>query len=155
MKYFIHRNQLNDVVNRIVYFPHCEINRGQIFFTKECFTSEDRDCNLFISPNARIDCTGNVTIDAWTMIGHGTVILTHDHYHYGRKPLLLLQEEKGINWSNLSIGKDVWLHNCTVLNQVSKIPDGVVVGVNSTLTKNPGPYEIWAGSPAKKIGNRL
>ena len=154
MKYFIHRNQLNDVVNKIVYFPHCEIHRGQIFFTKECFTSEDRDCNLFISPSARIDCTGNVTIDAWTMIGHGTVILTHDHYHYGRKPLLLLQEEKGINWSSLTIGKDVWLHNCTILNQVSKIPDGVVVGVNSTLTKDPGPYEIWAGCPARKIGNR-
>lgn len=154
MKYFTPRNRLKDVIDKVLYYPHRELRCGKFLLTKACFASTDRDCNLFISQHARIDCTGNVTIDAWTMIGRGTTILTHDHYHSGKKPLLLLQEEKGIVWSDLTIGKDVWLHNCTILNQVSNIPDGVVVGVNSTLTKNPGPYEIWAGSPAKKVGNR-
>jgi acetyltransferase-like isoleucine patch superfamily enzyme len=30
----------------------------------------------------------------------------------------------------------------------------VVIGAGSVLTKNPGPYEIWAGNPARKIGMR-
>ncbi|THB78768.1 MAG: hypothetical protein D6B25_03295, partial [Desulfobulbaceae bacterium] len=41
-----------------------------------------------------------------------------------------------------------------VLYQVTEIPDGVVLGAGSILTKNPGPYEIWAGNPARKIGER-
>ncbi|MBW1750927.1 MAG: hypothetical protein JRJ37_09570 [Deltaproteobacteria bacterium] len=38
--------------------------------------------------------------------------------------------------------------------QVTHIPNGVVIGAGSVLTKNPGPYEIWAGNPARKIGMR-
>ena len=34
------------------------------------------------------------------------------------------------------------------------VRDGFVLGAGSVLTKNPGPYEIWAGAPAKKIGYR-
>jgi acetyltransferase-like isoleucine patch superfamily enzyme len=30
----------------------------------------------------------------------------------------------------------------------------VVLGAGSLLTKNPGPYEIWAGVPAVKIAKR-
>jgi serine O-acetyltransferase len=29
-----------------------------------------------------------------------------------------------------------------------------VLGAGSVLTKNPGPFEIWAGNPARKIGQR-
>lgn len=31
---------------------------------------------------------------------------------------------------------------------------GCVIGANSVLTQSTGEYEIWAGVPAKKIGNR-
>jgi len=30
----------------------------------------------------------------------------------------------------------------------------VVLGGGSVLTRNPDPYEIWAGNPARKIGER-
>jgi len=49
----------------------------------------------------------------------------------------------------------VWIHDgAMVLYQVTEIPDGVVVAAGAVLTKNPGPYEIWAGVPAKKIAER-
>ncbi len=54
-----------------------------------------------------------------------------------------------------TIGRDVWIHDGSlVLYQVTHIPDGVVLGGGSVLTRNPGPYEIWAGNPARKIGER-
>lgn len=31
---------------------------------------------------------------------------------------------------------------------------GTVIGANSVLTQSTGEYEVWAGVPAKKIGNR-
>ena len=34
------------------------------------------------------------------------------------------------------------------------IADGAVIAANSVVNKDVGPYEIWGGSPAKKIGDR-
>jgi len=34
------------------------------------------------------------------------------------------------------------------------VGEGTVVGANSVLTRSTGQYEIWAGAPAKKIGDR-
>lgn len=128
----------------ICYAPHPETRTGNIKVHP----------NVSLNTKCRIDVTGDVEIGEYCMIGEGTQILTHDHYHEGREPLLLLQKEKGVKWQNKKIGKDVWLHGCLVLSQVSEIPDGVVVGAGSVLTKNPGPYEIWAGNPAIKVGQR-
>jgi acetyltransferase-like isoleucine patch superfamily enzyme len=41
-----------------------------------------------------------------------------------------------------------------VLYQATHLPDGFVLGAGSVLTKNPGPFEIWAGNPARKVGER-
>jgi len=30
----------------------------------------------------------------------------------------------------------------------------IIIGAGSVLIKNPEPYEIWAGIPAKEIANR-
>jgi acetyltransferase-like isoleucine patch superfamily enzyme len=89
------------------------------------------------------------------MFGARSRIYTHDHIHAGKRPLLEIQETFGIVWQDKYIGADVWIHdNAMVLYQVTHIPDGVVLGAGSVLTKNPGVYEIWAGAPAKKVGER-
>jgi acetyltransferase-like isoleucine patch superfamily enzyme len=73
----------------------------------------------------------------------------------GRTPLFETEASYGVLWQDKTIGADVWLHDGSiVLYQVTHIPDGVVLGAGSVLTKNPGPYEIWAGAPARKIGVR-
>lgn len=35
-----------------------------------------------------------------------------------------------------------------------RIGEGAVVGANSVVTQDIPPWEIWAGSPARKIGDR-
>jgi len=149
------KHQLFEVLKKICYFPHPEVHTGQLSLSTEVFNDSDRETNVVISPGARLDLTGNIFIEPWVMIGAGTTILTHDHFHEGRHvPLLKLQEGKGVKWTDLRLGRDVWLHGCTILPQVTEIPDGVVVGADSVLTKNPNPYEIWAGNPARKIAER-
>lgn len=34
------------------------------------------------------------------------------------------------------------------------VAEGTVVGANSVLTRSTGPWEIWAGVPARKVGDR-
>lgn len=45
---------------------------------------------------------------------------------------------------------------CKVLFGKEKlvVGEGTVVGANAVLTQSTGDWEIWAGIPAKKIGNR-
>ena len=69
----------------------------------------------------------------------------------------------GTNFNNISavptietiIGNDVWIGaNCCIKSGVS-IADGAVVGMGSIVVHDIGPYEIWAGNPAKLIRKRF
>ena len=53
------------------------------------------------------------------------------------------------------VGNDVWIgSNCLIKGGVS-IASGSVIGMGSIVTKDVGPYEIWAGNPAKMIKKRF
>lgn len=147
--------QLQEAIKQAVKYPHKRLHKGELVLSPDVFTSSGRETNLVISRFARIDCTGSVHIGPWCNIGHRSRIYTHDTIHLGKRPLALIEEEFGIHWQDKYIGRDVWIHeSAIVLYQATVIPDGVVIGAGSVLTKNPGPYEIWAGVPAKKIGER-
>ena len=53
------------------------------------------------------------------------------------------------------IGNDVWIGaNCMIRGGVH-IADGAVIGMGSVVTRDVGPYEIWAGNPARFIKKRF
>ncbi len=135
--------------------PHGNVNKGKLLLSPEVFTTAGCETNVTISAFSILDCTGSIHVGPWCMIGARSRIYTHDHCHHGRQPLLALQEKYGVIWQDKYIGSDVWIHeNAIVLYQASILPDGFVLGAGSVLTKNPGPYEIWAGVPARKIADR-
>jgi acetyltransferase-like isoleucine patch superfamily enzyme len=53
------------------------------------------------------------------------------------------------------IGNDVWIGNNAILKGGITISDGAVIGMGAVVTKNVGPYEVWAGNPAKLINKRF
>lgn len=53
------------------------------------------------------------------------------------------------------IGNDVWVGNRVMIKAGVNIADGAVIGMGSVVTKDIGPYEIWAGNPAKFIRKRF
>ncbi|MCU1227787.1 MAG: Chloramphenicol acetyltransferase [Acidobacteria bacterium] len=55
---------------------------------------------------------------------------------------------------DVTIGDDVWLGAGTIVLPGVTIADGAVIGAGSVVTRGIGAYEIWAGNPAKKIGER-
>ena len=54
-----------------------------------------------------------------------------------------------------TIGNDVWIGNQVMIKAGVKIADGAVIGMGSIVTKDIGPYEIWAGNPARLIRKRF
>lgn len=64
---------------------------------------------------------------------------------------------KGHPHSNgdIVLGHDVWCGiNCLILSGVN-IGNGAVIGAGSVVTEDIGPYEIWAGNPARFIKKRF
>ena len=53
------------------------------------------------------------------------------------------------------IENDVWIGNGVRVKSGVRILTGAVVGMGSVLTKDVGPYEIWAGNPARMIRKRF
>lgn len=149
------RIQLQEALEKAVRQPHKHVHKGELVLSPEIYASPDRETNILISRFALIDCTGSIRIGPWCNIAARSRIYTHDHIHFGKTPLLKTEENHGVVWQDKYIGSDVWIADgAIVLYQVTHIPDGVIVGAGAVLTKNPGPYEIWAGNPAVRVGVR-
>lgn len=52
------------------------------------------------------------------------------------------------------ISDDVWIGAGAILLPGSTVASGAVIGAGSVVTRPVGAYEIWAGNPARKIGDR-
>ena len=53
------------------------------------------------------------------------------------------------------VGNDVWIGYQVTFMPGVHIGDGAIIGTNSLVTKNIGPYEIWGGNPARLIRKRF
>jgi len=147
--------QLKAAIEKAVRFPHKHVHKGRLIISPEVYDAPGLETNLVLSPFSLLDCTGSIRIGPWCNIGARTRIYTHDTIHLGTRPLALLENDLGVLWQDKEIGADVWIHDgAMVLFQVTHLPDGFVLGAGSVLTRNPGPYEIWAGNPARKIARR-
>lgn len=56
--------------------------------------------------------------------------------------------------ANVTIGDDVWVGASAVILPGVSIAEGAVIGAGSVVNASVGPYEIWAGNPARKVGER-
>ncbi|WP_392454626.1 CatB-related O-acetyltransferase [Chryseomicrobium aureum] len=83
-------------------------------------------------------------------------ISTSPVFHSGKNILKTNFSNHKFNVNNRTIiGNDVWIGNNVLIKSGIKISDGAIIGMGSILTKDVGPYEIWAGNPAKLIRTRF
>lgn len=59
------------------------------------------------------------------------------------------------SFKKTKIGSDVWVGNNALIKSGVTIGNGAIVGMGSVVTKNVGPYEIWAGNPARLVKRRF
>ena len=100
----------------------------------------------------RIDCSGSVTIGKASHIGRDCQIVTHKHETASRDTPVL---RAAIATSPVTIGDDVMIYSDVVILPGVTIGDGAVVAVRSVVTGDVDAYQIVAGVPARKIGERV
>ena len=97
--------------------------------------------------------------------GHGVVVHSKSkiganvHLYQGvtlgRADIYLPSEQS--KFEGIEIGDEVILSpGCKVLCRegILKVGRGTVIGANAVLLESTGEYEIWAGSPARCVGQR-
>ena len=120
-------------------------------FVKDVYGSFLHGENIRIHNNCLIDISGGVIIEDNVDISQDVKIYTHNHHmekHNWRenKPELNM----------LTIRPNVFIGiRSIILSKVGYIGMNSVIGAGSVLTKSVPPNEIWAGNPARKIGDVL
>lgn len=104
-----------------------------------------------LSYNCIIEATQLIKIGSYTGIAEFTVIRDTNHLIFGTDELWRLTPYIA---QPIVIGDCcAIMSNCYIGPGVA-IGDGAVVGQGSVVMKDIGPFEVWAGNPARKVGHR-
>ncbi len=114
--------------------------------------------------------TATVAIGTNTTIGYHTFIFSSEKITIGDDCLIApfvylvdsdhqiergqLINEQGNQTSPIQIGNDVWIGTGAKILKGVKIGDGAVVAAGAVVSQDIPSYEIFGGTPAKKIGER-
>jgi acetyltransferase-like isoleucine patch superfamily enzyme len=102
--------------------------------------------------NLRTAQAGVIRIGRGCLISQFCSFMSHNHGIDRQRPIA--DQPTAPMKTNVLVGDDVWFGvNCAVLPG-AVIGTGAVIGAGSVVTHEVGPYEIWAGVPARKIGER-
>lgn len=108
----------------------------------------------------------NTSIGAFCSVGGNCTIGAEEHSlsYLSTSPVFTEGHNiLGINFCELpvkeasktTIANDVWIGMGSYIKSGVTISTGAVIGMGSVVTKNVGPYEIWAGNPARFIRKRF
>jgi acetyltransferase-like isoleucine patch superfamily enzyme len=93
---------------------------------------------------------GPVTIGNWCLISPHVYMWANEH---GLDPSSEICTQPIIAMP-IVIGDDVWIGTGSIITGGVTICNHAVVGAGSVVTHDIPEYEIWAGVPARKIGDR-
>lgn len=106
--------------------------------------------HVFIGAGCEFNIRKLITVGANSLIASGCRFIDHDH---GTVAGELMRKQYGLE-KEIIIGNDVWLGCNVVVLKGVEIGDGAIIAAGAVLNKSVLPNEIWAGVPAKKIGER-
>ena len=103
---------------------------------------------------------GRLSIGNYCAFGFDIRFVTSNHSvsTISLQHFLQKQAGKGARHSDkmdIRVGHDVWIGDRAMILPGVTIGDGAVIGGVSVVTKSVEPYSIWAGNPARKIGERF
>lgn len=165
MRVIFHSFRLNKIGKKVFIDSNVQLLR----YPKNISIGDE----VVIKEGARIcSCNENakITIGKRTTIGFNTFIYSSEKIEIGNDCLIApfvyivdsdhkASKHQRINLQGnitapIIIENDVWIaSNVTILKGVH-IGEGAIIAANSVVNKDVLPYEIWGGTPAKKIGNR-
>ena len=110
--------------------------------------------NFLMNTQCVLNAAAGLACGHNVMLGPGVKIWTINHeFMDAGTPI----NQQGWTRESVTIGNDVWLAANVMVLPGSTIPDGVIIGANSMVTKKSviEPYNLYAGNPLRKIKKRI
>lgn len=105
---------------------------------------------VFVGSGCEFNIRQGIEVGDDALIASGCRFIDHDH---GTDLATPMRTQPGPE-AAIGIGRDAWLGcNVVVLKGVT-IGSGAIVAAGAVVTRSVPPREIWAGIPARKIGQR-
>jgi acetyltransferase-like isoleucine patch superfamily enzyme len=105
-----------------------------------------------IGVDSMLDYSGSIFVGNDVWISQNVKVFTHTHPVSGTA----LKRLNTLTYHPLTIEDDAWLGaGSIILPSVGRIGKGAIIGAGAVVTKPVNDYDVVAGNPAKKIGNRL
>src|ERR1700722_4767166 len=106
---------------------------------------------VFVGQGTHLSVMCPMVIGNHCLIGAYSYLLTNNHRFESRTMPI---RDQGYVEKPLVVGDDVWIGaHCVVMPGI-EIGRGAIIGAGSVVTRNVAEYEIWGGTPARKIGTR-
>lgn len=136
----------------IIFSPSYVYDRGKIrqsaviYYRENLKLGSDSDINEFCV----LDATGGITI------GNDVLTGTHVHIYSIEHNIRPDGNIRGNGYivKPTVIGNDVWIGGAAIITAGVTIGNHAVIGAGSVVTHDVPEWGIYAGNPAKKIGDR-
>jgi acetyltransferase-like isoleucine patch superfamily enzyme len=139
--------------NSVEIGKNCDIQDGITFWIQSPFKIDNRIIigdNVFIGRNTEFNCCKSIRIGNNCLIASSTVFV--DSSHTFVKDELITNQRLALK--EITVEEDVWIGTgCKILFGI-RLGRGCIIGAGAVVNKSVPPYEIWAGIPARKIGER-
>lgn len=139
--------------HKITIGKGCYFLDGHYFWFKHPFSEENYvkfGERVYMGRNVTFNCNSQITIGDDSMIADNCLFVDINHNIYRDQVI----SSQPLDVGRIVVGKDVWVCvGCYILKGVT-IGDGAVIGAGSVVNRDVPPYEIWAGIPARKVGER-
>jgi len=105
----------------------------------------------FIGQDSFLNAVEEITIGRYAAIAAGCRIMTWNHNISNRTTEL---RTTGKETAPVEINDGVWMGYDVIVLPGVTIGEGAVIAAGSVVTNDVGPFDVVAGSPASKIGER-
>jgi len=155
--------------SKIMVYPSAaqDLAGHNVIVSKNCHIGNQTEihtysnCRVWIKPftsindNCRI--IGDVIIERYCLLASNIFMSSGAHVAFTDPAMLIKDQDKLFPFpgKNIRIEEDCWIGWGVVIMPGVNIGKGAVIGANSVVTKDVPPYAVYAGSPAKKIKDRL
>jgi acetyltransferase-like isoleucine patch superfamily enzyme len=131
----------------------CDIQSNTTFWVQSPFKENNRIIigdNVFIGRNTEFNCCETIRIGNNCLIASSTVFVDSTHTFTTDQ---LIARQPTIK-KEVVVEEDVWIGTGTKILLGVRLGKGCIIGAGAVVNKSVPTNEIWAGVPAKKIGER-
>ena len=143
-----------DWPNKLVIGSECDIQDGvdfRIWSPYENGGVVKLGDRVFIGHACEFVCNTNITIGNDCLIASSTTFVDTGHSFKKSETI----KSQPCTTDEIFIGEDVWIGtSCVILKGVT-IGRGSIIGAGSVVNKSIPEYEIWAGTPARFLSQRV